>query len=316
LNKDAFSARDCSRKWSNRIDKLQAIKGFVRIVESGSLTAAAADLNVSLPSMVRRLAALEHDLGVTLLNRTTRRIHLTHDGEQYLEHCRMILTHVQEAEGALRSRRAVPHGRLGLTASVAFGQRHMASIVNEFVRRHPNVNVEFLLVNRIVNLIEEGFDVAIRIAHLDDTSLVSIPLTKVRRVVCASPDYLRQHGIPRHPQDLQAHRGVRFTGLAPRAHWPFRINFRDVSVPIPDVVVCNDADVAIESCAKGLGLGSFLSYMVAPLIKSARLKYVLADFEIEPVPVRFVYPRSRIMSATVRAFAELCVNKLQSVSLD
>jgi len=159
------------------LDKLRAIKSFVRIVESGSLTAAAADLDVSLSSMVRMLAALEHDLGVTLLNRTTRRIHLTHDGEQYLEYCRMILTQVQEAEAALRSRRAVPHGRLGLTASVAFGQRHMASIVNEFVRRHPNVSVEFLLVNRIVNLIEEGFDVAIRIAHPDDTSLVSITLT-------------------------------------------------------------------------------------------------------------------------------------------
>ena len=208
------------------MDKLRAIKSFVRIVESGSLTAAAADLNVSLPSMVRTLAALEHDLGVTLLNRTTRRIHLTHDGEQYLEYCRMILAHVQEAEATLRSQRAMPHGRLGLTASVAFGQRHMASIVTEFVRRYPNVSVEFLLVNRIVNLIEEGFDVAIRIAHLDDTSLVSIPLTKVRRVVCASPDYLRRHGIPHRPQDLKAHRCVRFTGLTPRAYWPFRINSR------------------------------------------------------------------------------------------
>jgi DNA-binding transcriptional LysR family regulator len=298
------------------LDKLRAIKSFVRIVESGSLTAAAADLNVSLPSMVRTLAALEQDLGVTLLNHTTRRIHLTHDGEQYLEHCRIILTHVQEVEAALHSQRTVPHGRLVLTASVAFGQRHMASIVNEFVRRHPNVSVEFFLVNRIVNLIEEGFDAAIRIAQLDDTSLVSIPLTRVRRVVCASPDYLRRHGIPRRPQDLQAHRCVRFTGLAQRAQWPFRVNSREVGIPIPTGFVCNDADVAIESCAKGLGLGSFLSYMVAPLRKSGRLKYALEEFEIEPVPVQLVYPRSRIMSATVRAFAELCVDELQHVSLD
>ena len=298
------------------MDKLRAIKSFVRIVESGSLTAAAADLNVSLPSMVRVLGALEHDLGVTLLNRTTRRIHLTHDGEQYLEHCRMILAHVQEAEAALRSRSAVPHGRLALTASVAFGQHHMSSIVNEFVLRHPNVSIEFLLVNRIVNLVEEGFDVAIRIAHLDDTSLVSIPLTKVRRVTCASPNYLRRHGIPRSPQDLKAHHCVRFTGLAPRATWPFRIKSRYINIPTPDLIVCNDADVAIESCAKGLGLGSFLSYMVAPLRRHGRLKYVLEDFEIEPVPVQLVYPRSRIMSATVRAFAELCLNKLQHVSLE
>ena len=298
------------------MDKLRAIKGFVRIVESGSLTAAASQLNVSLPSMVRMLASLEQDLGVTLLNRTTRRIHLTHDGEQYLEHCRVILTHVKEAEAALRSGCTMPHGRLGLTSSVSFGQRHMASIVNEFVRRYPNVSVEFLLVNRIVNLVEEGFDAAIRIAPLDDASLVSIPLTRVRRVVCASPDYLRRHGIPQRPQDLQAHRCVRFTGLAPRAQWPFRVNSREVGVPVPNGFVCNDADVAIESCTKGLGLGSFLSYMVAPLRKSGRLKYVLEDFEIEPIPVQLVYPRSRIMSATVRAFALLCVEKLRDVSLD
>ncbi len=298
------------------MDKLRAIKGFVRIVESGSLTAATVDLNVSLPSMVRMLASLEQDLGVTLLNRTTRRIHLTHDGEQYLEHCRIILTQVKEAEAALRSRRSMPHGRLGLTASVAFGQRHMASIVNEFARRYPNVSVEFLLVNRIVNLVEEGFDAAVRIAHLDDTSLVSLPLTRVRRVVCASPEYLRRHGTPRRPQDLQAHRCVRFTGLAPRAQWPFRVGAREIGVPVPNRFVCNDADVAIESCARGLGLGSFLSYMVAPLRKSGGLKYVLEDFEIEPIPVQLVYPRSRIVSATVRAFAQLCVERLRHISFD
>ena len=298
------------------MDKLRAMKSFVRIVEDGSLTAAAADLGVSLPSMVRTLAALERELGVTLLNRTTRRIHLTDDGRRYLEYCRIILANVQEAEGALRSSRAVPHGRLALTASVAFGQSYVASIVNEFLQRHPGVTVEFLLVNRVVNLVEEGFDAAIRIAHLEDSSLVSIPLTRVRRVVCASPAYLRRYGVPRRPQDLRAHRCVRFTGLAPRAEWTFRANSRHVAVPIADVLVCNEADVAIESCAKGLGLGSFLPYMVAPLRRSGRLEYVLEDFEIDPLPVRFVYPRSRILSATVRAFGELCAKKLQNVTLD
>lgn len=298
------------------MDKLRAMKGFVRIVENGSLTAAAADLGVSLPSMVRTLATLERELGVTLLNRTTRRIHLTDDGRRYLEHCRLILGHVQEAEAALRSRRTVPHGTLALTASVAFGQSYVASIVNQFLQRHPDVTVELLLINRIVNLVEEGFDAAIRIGHMDDSSLVAIPLTKVRRVVCASPAYLRRNGAPRRPEDLRDHRCVRFTGLAPRADWPFRVNSRRVAVPITNVLVCNQADVAIETCAKGLGLGSFLSYMVAPLRRSGGLQYVLEDFEVEPLPVQFVYPRSRILSATVRAFAELCVKKLQHATLD
>jgi DNA-binding transcriptional LysR family regulator len=172
-------------------------------------------------------------------------------------------------------------------------------------------------VNRIVNLVEEGFDAAIRIAHSEDSSLVSIPLTRVRRVVCASPVYLDRHGLPRRPEDIRTHRCVRFTGLAPRAEWPFRVRSRDIGVPIVnDVLVCNEAEVAIESCAEGLGLGSFLSYMVAPLRKSGRLNYVLEDFEIEPLPIQFVYPRSRILSATVRAFAELCVKKLQHLTLD
>ncbi len=298
------------------LDKLGAMRSFVRIVEEGSLTAAAAEVGVSLPTMVRTLAALERDLGVTLLNRTTRRIHLTDDGTRYLEYCNLILSYVQEAEAALRSRRTVPHGRLALTASVAFGQSYIASIVNEFLQRHADVTIELLLVNRIVNLVEEGFDAAIRIAHLNDSSLVSIPLAVVRRVACASPAYLRGHGVPRRPADLHDHRCVRFTGLAPREEWPFRVNSRPVAVPIANVLVCNEADVAIESCASGLGVGSFLSYMVAPLRKSGQLQYVLEDFEIEPIPVQFVYPRSRILSATVRAFADLCVKKLQDVALD
>jgi DNA-binding transcriptional LysR family regulator len=298
------------------VDKLSAMKGFVRIVEKGSLTAAAGDLGVSLPSMVRTLASLERELGVTLLNRTTRRLNLTDDGRRYLEHCRNILGYVHEAESALHSRRAVPHGRLALTASVAFGQRYIAPIVHEFLQRHAEVKVDLLLVNRVVNLVEEGFDAAIRIAHLDDSSLVSIPLTRVRRVVCASPAYLKSQGAPRNPDDVRLHRCVRFTGLSPRPEWPFRVNARNVNQPTSDVLVCNEADVAIESCTKGLGLGSFLSYMVAPLIRSGQLKYVLEEFEIEPLPVQFVYPHSRILSATVRAFAESCVKKLQRVRVD
>jgi DNA-binding transcriptional LysR family regulator len=298
------------------VDKLRAMKSFVRIVEKGSLTGAAADLGVSLPSMVRTLAALERELGVTLLNRTTRRINLTDDGRRYLEYCRPILDHVQEAEAALHARRTVPHGTMAVTASVAFGQDYVAPVVNEFLRLYSGVTVDLLLVNRVVNLVEEGFDAAVRIGHLRDSSLVAIPLTSVRRVVCASPAYLRDHGLPRHPEDLRAHRCVRFTGLAPHAEWPFRVKSRRLAVSTTDVLVCNEAGVAIEACAMGLGLGSFLSYMVAPLRRSGALQYVLEDFEIEPLPVQFVHPHSRISSATVSAFAKLCVEKLRHATTD
>ena len=298
------------------MDKLRAMAAFVRIVEKGSLTAAAASLGASLPAMVRTLAALERGLGTTLLNRTTRRLHLTDEGRQYLEQCRAILGQVQEAEAMLQSRYAAPRGRFVLTASVGFGRRHVAPVVSEFVQRHPGVTAELLFVDRVVNLVEEGVDAAVRIGHLGDSSLVAIPLGKVRRVVCASPGYLRKHGTPRRPEELRANPCIRFTGLASRGEWPFREGPRRLSVAIDPIVTCNDADAAIDACAAGLGVGAFLSYMVAPLRRAGKLAYLLEDFEIEPLPVHFLYPGSRMLSTTVRAFADLCAARLRRTQLD
>lgn len=296
------------------MDKLRAMTGFVRIVDKGSLTAAAADLGVSLPSMVRTLAGLEREVGARLLNRTTRRIHLTDEGRQYLEQCRAILAQVLGAEAALHSRRTTPRGKLTLTASVQFGRRYIAPIVSEFLQRYPEVAAELLFVDRVVNLVEEGIDAGVRIGHLGDSSLAALPLGRVRRVVCASPAYLRSRGAPRRPEDLRAHRCVRFTGLAPQSEWAFRSPQRRIA--IDSVLTCNQADTAIEACAAGLGLGLFLSYMVAPLMRSGKLKYVLEDFETEPLPVQLVYPQSRMLSPNVRAFADLCAKRLRQTKLD
>jgi DNA-binding transcriptional LysR family regulator len=296
------------------MDKLRAMASFARIIDKGSLTGAAADLGVSLPSMVRTLAALERELGATLLNRTTRRSHLTDEGRQYLEQCRAILAQVQQAEAGLHSRRAAPRGRLAVTASVLFGRNYVAPIMSEFLQRHPEVTADLLFVDRVVSLVEEGLDGAVRIGRLADSSLAAIPLGRMRRVVCASPAYLRSRGVPRRPEDLRAHRCVRFTGLAPQAEWTFRSPPRKVA--ISSVLTCNQADAAIEACAAGLGLGSFLSYMVAPLMRAGKLKYVLEEFETEALPVTFLYPHSRMLSPTVRAFADLCVAKLRQAKFD
>src|SRR4029453_5513119 len=166
------------------MDKLGAMQTFVRIVEAGSLSRAAAFLETSRPTVVRTLAALERNLGVSLLKRTTRRIHLTDEGSQYLVRCRDILAATQEAEALLTTRRTEPVGRLSVTASVLFGRRHLAPILYEFLLRHPRISAEILFVDRVVNLIEEGIDVAIRIAHLRDSSIVPIRLGRLLRVVC------------------------------------------------------------------------------------------------------------------------------------
>lgn len=296
------------------MDKLKAMAGFVRIVERGSLTAAADELGISLPTMVRVLAALERDLGVTLLNRTTRRMHLTDAGSEYLSRCRAILGQVEEVEAKLQARRATPQGRLALTASVLFGSRFVAPLMIEFVTRHPLVTGELLFVDRIVNLVEEGLDAGIRIGRLEDSSLVALPLGAVRRVVCASPSYLHANGVPRHPDDLQSHRGVRFTGLNPHEEWA--LGPAPHRVAVHSVLNCNLPDVAIEACVRGLGLGMFLSYMVSDQVRAGQLQYVLEAYEPEPVPVNLIYPHARHVSPAVRAFADLCVAKMRRARFD
>ncbi len=298
------------------MDKVVAMTTFVRIVEAGSLTAAANTLDASLPTVVRTLAALERHLGVSLLKRTTRRIHLTDEGAQYLERCRIILSALQEAEDALVSRRSEPAGKLTVTASALFGRRYVAPIVFDFVGRYPKITADLLFLDRIVNLIEEGVDVGIRIAHLRDSSMMAIPVGRTRRVVCASAQYLRRHGVPKVPNDLRKHTWVRHVGLAPRSEWQFRDGSRHVSVPISSAITCNDIDSALNACVDGRGLGMFLSYMLPPNIKNGRLKYVLEQFEMEPTPVQVVYPQSKLLSNKVRSFIDECVGKLRAQKFD
>jgi len=298
------------------MDKLVAMTTFVRIVEKGSLTAAANALDTSLPSVVRSLAALEGHLGVRLLNRTTRRIHLTDEGARYLEHCRVVLSAVHEAEATLVSGQAEPQGRLAITASVLFGRSYVAPIVTEFMHCHPKVSADLLFVDRVVNIVEEGLDVAVRIGHLSDSLLVAVPAGQVRRVICASPQYFRRYGIPRSLEDIRKHRCVRHVGLSPRNEWHFRVGRRNITIPVTSVVTCNEIDSSIAACENGLGLGMFLSYQVAPSRKSGRLRYVLEEFETEPLPVQVVYAHSKLLSTKVRAFVDACVKKLRQVRFD
>jgi DNA-binding transcriptional LysR family regulator len=298
------------------MDKLAAMTTFVRIVEAGSLTAAADTLDTSPPTVVRTLAALERHLGVSLLKRTTRRLHLTDEGAQYLERCRTILSALQDAEDALVARRSEPAGKLTVTASALFGRRYVAPIVTDFVRRYPKVSADMLFVDRVVNLIEEGVDVGVRIAHLKDSSMVAIPVGHTRRVVCASERYLRRHGVPQTPDDLRRHVCIRHVGLAPRSEWPFRVGTRHVSVPINSQITCNDIDSTVNACFEGLGLAMLLSYMVAPIGKQGPLRYVLEKFETAPTSVQVVYPQSKLMSNKTRAFIDECVGKLRALRFD
>ena len=294
------------------MDKLRAMETFVRIVDGGSLTAAADTLNSSLPSVVRSLAALEAELDVRLLNRTTRRIGLTDEGREYYERCKRVLADVDAAEASLSARRIAPKGRLHLTAPVLFGRLHVAPIVTSFIVRHPALQVEMLMLDRVVDLVEEGIDAGVRIGRLPDSSLVAVPVGHTRRVVCASPAYLKRAGTPKTPADLAAHRCVTSKGLAAKLEWTFASGTDISKLPVNPAFSSNQVETALDACVRGIGLGQFLSYQVQGFFDDGRLKRVLADAEPPPTPIHVIYPHARLLSANVRAFVDWTVPRLRA----
>ena len=303
------------------MDRLRAMQVFVRIVEAGSLTGAAAALGMSGPAVVRSLAALERAIGVRLLQRTTRRSSLTDEGREYYERCKRVLAQVEEADTSMSARRSEPHGRLRITAPAipffiafakwritapaTYGRMHVAPIVNAFIAKYPQVEVELLLLDRVVDLVEEGLDAAVRIGELPDSTLVARPLGETRRVVCAAPAYLRRAGTPKTPADLQAHRCIVFSGLAAANEWSFGAKRQRVAVR--PVLRTNQVDAALDACIRGLGCGQFLSYQVDAALREGTLKRLLKEYEPPALPIHIVYPHAR-PSSNVRAFIELALS--------
>jgi DNA-binding transcriptional LysR family regulator len=293
------------------MDKLRAMGIFVRIVDEGSLTAAADALGMSSPSVVRALAALERAMSVRLMNRTTRRSSLTDEGREYYERCKRVLAEVEDADASISARRAEPSGRLRLTAPVAYGRMYLAPIVAGFMAKYPQMEVELLLLDRIIDLVEEGVDVALRIGNLPDSTLVAVPAGTTRRVVCAAPSYLKQAGVPKSPADLVDHRCIVFSGLSRGTDWSFA-GKRSAQVDVHPALRTNQFDVAVDACLRGLGCGQFLCYQVDSLLNAGKLKRVLAEFEPAPLPIHVVYPHGRHVSANVRAFIDMAVPRLRA----
>jgi DNA-binding transcriptional LysR family regulator len=292
------------------MDKLRAMQAFIHIADEGSLTAAARVMESSLPAMVRTLAAFEAQLGVRLFNRTTRRISLTEEGRRHLESCRQILSALDDAEIALSAGATEPAGHLTITAPMLFGQMHVAPAVTRFVQQHDKLRCSVVLVDRVVNLLEEGIDVGIRIGPLDDSTLVALPVGQIRRVVVASPAWLKRHGKPQHPKDLLKANCVRVTDHAP--YWgPFNDRGRPLRLSVSGNLEFNQNAPAVQACVAGVGPGSFLSYQVAPFLKSRQLRCVLEDFEPPPRPISVVYPHARMLPARTRVFVEWIRHELR-----
>lgn len=294
------------------MDKLAAMRAFVEIADRGSLTAAAVVLGKSQPSMVRTLANLETELGVRLIRRTTRRMALTGEGRDYLERCRRVLADIEEAERAVSGGAGEPRGDLRITAPVTFGQLHVAPILIEFLRRYPRVRVELLLLDRVVNFLEEGIDLAVRIGELTDSNLIATKVGTMRRVLVASPGLIRQQAPLHHPTALSGRPCVHFRGLAPGDAWHFREGDRSITVPMRGVFVTNQAMPAVEACALDAGYGTFLAYQVAGSIADGRLQILLEEFEPVPVPVSLIWSDARLMSPSLRSLLDFVRDRLRT----
>jgi DNA-binding transcriptional LysR family regulator len=291
------------------MDKLKAMSVFVAIVDHGGLSKAAEHLGRSPAAIVRTLGELESHLGVRLLNRSTRRIALTDDGREYLLHCRKIVADVEAAELSIDLRRETISGKLTLTAPVTFGRLHLAPLVNAYLAQHPHVQIELILLDRVVDIIEEGFDVALRIGHLSDSSLIAKRAGEVSAVVVASPNALERYGPLVHPSDLKAWPTINETAFG--REWLFAESGKTtVQVHHPRLTT-NQIDVALNAAKEGLGAVKLLSYQAFDAIQSGELIRVLSEFEQPPLPVQFVYPHSRLLSPRVRNFLNWVVPRIE-----
>lgn len=292
------------------MDRHDQMAAYVAILEEGSLAAAARRLRSSPPAVSRALAALEERLGVRLIRRTTRRLAATDAGLRYFRTCQRLLAEIDAAEREAAGEGAAPRGLLRVTAPLLFGRIYVAPVVTAYVQRFPEARAELMLIDRVVDLIDEGLDVAVRIGRLPDSSLLARKVGSVRRVLCASPDYLARRGTPTALRDLARHEVIAFSGVTSPESWRFRAPAGPVSVPIRPRLIFNQADPAIAAALDGLGITRTLSYQVADLVAQGRLVLLLEELEDDPLPVQVVYDQHRLPASKVRAFVDLAVAML------
>jgi DNA-binding transcriptional LysR family regulator len=287
------------------MDRIDAMQAFVAVADLQGFAPAARKLGLSPSGVTRLIAALEQRLGARLLQRTTRSVTLTDIGTRYLERARRILADVEEAEGSAQDERTRPSGRLVVSAPVGFGRLHVSPVMSAYLKRYPEVSAELRLADRMVNLVEDGIDLAVRIGHLADSSLVARHVGEMRRIVVASSGYLKQRGEPNTPEAVASHETIQFGAMTASPDWRFVEDGRETRVACTPRFTTNSADAAIQYAEQGGGLTRVLAYQAADAIKGGRLKLVLAQFEQPPLPIHIVYPTSRLLSAKVRTFIDL-----------
>lgn len=294
------------------MDHFLSIRTFIKVAEHAGFAPAARDLSMSPPAVTRAVAALEDRMGTQLLVRTTRSVRLTESGERFLEDARRILSDLQEAEESAVGSHASPRGELRVTAPVLFGRIYVTPILGDFLDTYPHVTAQTLYLDRIVNLMEEGQDVAIRIGHLPDSSLTAIRVGFVRRMVFGSPGYLNTRGLPKHPRDLIHHRVAHPLSITNTREWIFQENGKPLLARIDPQLKMNANDAVIDLVASGWGLSRVLSYQIAAHLAEGRVQTILSEFEPPPLPIHVIHQEGRKASPKVRTFVDFMVDRLRA----
>lgn len=293
------------------MDRLESMTVLLEAVDGGSLSAAGRRLGMPLASVSRKISELEAHLKARLLNRSTRRLTLTEAGRSYVTACRRILEQVGEAERTAAGEYSAPQGDLTLTAPVVFGRLHVLPVVSDFLKAYPKIDIRLVLSDRVVHLLDDHIDAALRIGQLPDSSLVATQLGTVRRVTCASADYLARHGTPKVPADLAAHDCVTFEGLISPVAWTFGADQSEISVPIKSRLTVNTAEAAIDAAAAGVGITRVLSYQAAGAVEDGRLTILLQEFEPAPSPVSLVHAGQGLLPLKLRVFLDFAAPRLR-----
>ena len=292
------------------MDLLKAMRSFVAVADKGGFALAARSLKLSPPVVTRDVAALEARFGCKLMHRTTRQVRLTEAGHRYVSDARRILAEIAEAEGSVIGSHGDLRGPIGVTAPAMFGRLYVGPAIADFARQHSGIVFTTLFLDRMVDLIEEGVDVAVRIAHLADSSAIAIRVGAVRHILCAAPTYLDAHGVPRTPRDLESMEAIDFLGS--QLPWGFRSGGRTSSVQPPARLVANSIEMAIEAASAGCGIVRLLSYQAEDAIAAGRLMPILQPYEPEPIPVHVVHLEGRASPRRTRILIDYLVDHLRS----
>ena len=296
------------------MDRLEAMSILLTAVEAGSLSAAARRLGTPLATVSRKVSDLEAHLKTRLLNRTSRQLTLTDAGRSYVQACKRILEEVDEAERTAAGEYSAPKGDLIITAPIVFGRLHVLPIIAAFLKAYPDINIRLVLADRVLNLLEDHVDLAIRIGPLPDSGLVATRVGTIRHVICGSPAYFAARGTPKRPAELGAHDCVTFEGLMSADAWKFAAGKSDASVPIHSRLVVNTAEAAIDAAVAGLGVTRVLSYQAVNAVQAGALAVVLRDFEPPPWPVSLVYAGGGPLPLKLRAFLDFAATRLKGGS--